>query len=103
MAQFAEEPEIATQDSNEGNISKDAVSTMNKGRSGRELKTILPVNVSIQEAIAEGVRRHLWNWNGKKWHPSMPKERRRRGIEVSGLLLDDRECEIPRRERQYHR
>jgi prevent-host-death family protein len=58
---------------------------------GKSVGRILPAEASTQDAIEEGVRRKMWAWSGRKWQPSLPKVRPRKGIQVSDLLLDDRE------------
>jgi len=58
---------------------------------GRPVGRILPAEMPIDEALQEGARRRLWAWSGRKWKPSAPKAKSRRGVSVSDLLLDDRE------------
>ena len=58
---------------------------------GRPVGRILPAEMSIEDALKEGVRRGLWAWNGRKWQPALPKLRARGGVRVSDLLLEDRE------------
>jgi prevent-host-death family protein len=58
---------------------------------GKSVGRILPAEASTQDTIEEGVRRKLWAWSGRKWQPSLPKVRPRKGAQISDLLLDDRE------------
>lgn len=58
---------------------------------GRPVGRILPAETSIEESLKEGIRRGLWAWNGRRWQPASPKLRARRGVQVSDLLLEDRE------------
>jgi len=58
---------------------------------GRPVGRILPADMSIEEALEEGSRKHWWAWSGPKWQPAPPKIRSRAGTLVSDLLLDDRE------------
>ena len=58
---------------------------------GRPVGRLIPAEMPIDEALAEGARRRLWSWSGRKWQPTAPKTRSRRKILVSDLLLDDRE------------
>jgi prevent-host-death family protein len=58
---------------------------------GKAVGRIMPVEVTVEEALLEGAQKNIWAWSGRKWRPSPPRVKPRRSISLSGLLLDDRE------------
>ena len=58
---------------------------------GKPVARLSPVEATLEEKLQEGVRSHLWEWNGKKWKPSRLKPRTRGKAMVSDLLLEDRD------------
>jgi prevent-host-death family protein len=58
---------------------------------GKLVGRILPVEAPLEETLAEGARKRLWSWSGRKWRPAPPTVRSRGPVQVSDLLLDDRE------------
>lgn len=58
---------------------------------GKPVVRLMPVDAPLREKLKEGVRSHMWAWNGKKWQPAAPKIKARGKVMVSELLLDDRE------------
>ena len=58
---------------------------------GKPIGRILPVEVTLDDKLHEGVRLRHWSWNGRKWQPSsLPVKTRGKRL-VSDLLLEDRE------------
>ena len=46
---------------------------------------------SLEDKLQEGVRSHLWSWNGKMWKPIPVKPKTRGKAMVADLLLEDRD------------
>jgi prevent-host-death family protein len=58
---------------------------------GKPIGCLVPAQPTLEEDLHEGLRSHLWAWNGKKWKPSTPKIKARGKTLVSDLLLEDRD------------
>ena len=58
---------------------------------GKPVGRLVPAEMTLEEKLHEGVRKGLWDWNGKKWNPGPPKVKTRGKKTISDLLLEDRD------------
>jgi len=58
---------------------------------GKPIGRLSPIEPTLEEKLQDGVRSHLWTWNGKRWRPSRPTAKTRGTKMISDLLLEDRD------------
>ena len=58
---------------------------------GKTIARLGPAEMTLEEKMHEGVRKGLWDWNGKKFNPGPPTIKNRGKKMVSDMLLEDRD------------